>query len=362
MLAAGCAAGQPAFLNTNISVPGVGQIQAVATGDFNNDGNPDIAVLRTSPGSVSILLGNGDGTFQPGKSTSLGEYLYNILLADFNKDGKLDIFLTDSYTNNAFLLFGNGDGTFRTVPVSFRSCCGQFVTGDFNHDGVPDLVQAPLGGLPEVYLGLGEGTFEFKGIVGGSTAVADFNRDGNEDLFGFAGVQGSVLLGNGDGTFQAPLVFNLPPPDYYYLLEFVGDLNGDGIPDAVFSGSLVPGFSIPEFFIYLGRGDGRFDLVNTISPQFYLDSVELGDFNGDGKPDLFAITSYGSVHDSAQRGRWTVRGRTARDSCRVWNCRPSGACGFQPRWPARRGDSQRIRFNRVDKCHGADSRLYRHAD
>ena len=201
----------------------------IATGDFNRDGITDLAVAsyfigdegtNTPFGGVTILLGIGDGTFRPGVQYAAGNTPYDIVTGDFNGDGNTDLAVADSaeslYGNGepggVTLLLGNGDGTFRsqatTYPVVGMSFGEAMVAADFNGDGRSDLAVATSFGV-SLLLSNGDGSFKPSSIdaVGymQSLVVGDFNGDGHADLAGLNAAGLSVLLGNGDGTF-APAV------------------------------------------------------------------------------------------------------------------------------------------------------------
>lgn len=278
---------------------------AIAIGDFNGDGIPDLAVATNGDennnyaAGVTILLGNGDGTFQAAASQATGTNPVSVVVGDFNGDGNADLAVATS--GNGFapqsgpitVLLGNGDGTFTAAPAS-PAPQGEpqsAVAGDFNGDGLPDLAVASWNGTLTVLLGNGDGTFAVSatspiptGANSDAIAVGDFNGDGNLDLavanYGSNSV--TVLLGNGDGTFT---VAPSPATGVDPRAVAIADYNGDGIPDLAVandSGSVT---------VLLGNGDGTFAATAT-SPQpgNAPVSIAAGDFNGDGKEDLAVDT------------------------------------------------------------------------
>lgn len=242
---------------------------SVAVADLNGDGKPDVAVTNycdtidcsgngTGNGSVDVLLGNGDGTFQTAVNYGTGMYgADSVAIADVNGDGKLDLLVAnycvaftmdecESYGSVGVLL-GNGDGTFQTAMTYNSGGIGaqSVAVADVNGDGKLDLVIAnlldpayPYGiGVAAVLLGSGDGTFPtaVTYVLDGppqSAVLADVNGDGKLDIVdaeddGFVG----VLLGNGDGTFQAEVGYGAGGT-YEYSLA-VADVNGDSKPDLV---------------------------------------------------------------------------------------------------------------------------------
>jgi hypothetical protein len=209
----------------------------VAVGDFNRDGKLDVVVTDAGSNKVTVLLGNGAGSFQSAIAYSVGENPESVAVGDFNRDGKLDLVVANNNSNNVSVLLGNGDGTFRT-PV--------------NHGGTPNAASA---------------------------AVADFNGDGKLDVVvtNSVGFDVAVLLGNGDGSFQSPATYSTG----FEPVLAVGDLNGDGKLDFA-----IADVGVANVTTLLGNGNGSFQgTVSYTVPQNVL-SVALGDFNGDGKLDL----------------------------------------------------------------------------
>ncbi len=305
---------------------------SVAVGEFNGDGKLDLAVANwgenpaDSPnfrGSVSVLRGNGDGTFQAAVYYSAGMHPVSVAVGDFNRDGKLDLAVANlEYGSGGYgeapgsvsVLLGNGDGTFRATvnyPVGVNPV--SVAVSDVNGDGKPDLIVAATGSNPDftdsgvsVLLGNGDGTFQAAayyaaGPTARSMAVGDFNGDGKPDLavtqegtaHSFTDSAVSVLLGNGDGTFQPAVNYGAGSMP---VSVAVGDFNGDGKPDLVVAdlGQLA---NNPGVSVLLGNGDGTFqdavgfDFDTTGGRNYEPLSIAVGDFNGDGKPDLVVANS-----------------------------------------------------------------------
>ena len=257
--------------------------------DFNRDGKLDYAQTGTEYRGLiaasSVLLGNGDGTFQQ----SIGASLFiSVAVGDFNGDGIPDLAGTtfDAQSDYLIITLGNGNGTFSggssvqiPSPVS-----GRPIIGDLNGDGKLDV--AVLGATQGlyVYLGNGDGTLQSPIISDPSTtyeslaAIGDFNRDGKLDLIAFAGYSGDggfeLYPGNGDGTFQTPPIFL-----GWGTGIGVADLNGDGKLDIV----VVQGSS---YFVSLGNGDGTFTSGSFGSIAGLQGGVTIADVNADGKLDL----------------------------------------------------------------------------
>jgi hypothetical protein len=196
----------PSFLSTGTAP------NSIAVGDFNNDGNVDLAVTNLLSANVTILLGNGRGEFTAGPQfPTTDSFPYQVAAGDFNLDGKQDLAVANYFGNDVTILLGNGNGTFTAAPTLNTGIYPDAVAvGDFNADGKPDLaVTNAFSQTVTILLGSGNGTFTeapaspVTGKNPDSVAVTDFNLDGIEDLVVASSNSNSVTVfqGNGDGTF-----------------------------------------------------------------------------------------------------------------------------------------------------------------
>ncbi|MGN6664710.1 MAG: FG-GAP repeat domain-containing protein [Solirubrobacterales bacterium] len=269
---------------------------AVAIGDLNGDGNPDLAVTHPGAvpvqggGGVSVLLGNGKGDFGKPQLFAAGTPARGIAIGDLNGDGKLDLVFT---RGSAFgkpeavsVLLGNGDGTFGPAGeyrAGFEP--GSLVIGDLNDDGIPDLAvdsPEPSGGGLAILLGNGDGSFgPAKSYgVGGAVAIGDLNGDGKPDLAVTDSSSNavSVLFGNGDGSFGPPQNFAAGEgPD----AVVIGKLNGDAFPDLALASQRTGNVSV-----LLGNGAGSFGRPKNFTVGTEPGPIAIADFNGDSRPDL----------------------------------------------------------------------------
>jgi hypothetical protein len=270
-------------------------INAFGVGDFNGDGITDLLIDDEDTSKLTVLLGKGDGTFTVGQSMPYSTT--SLAVADFNGDGKLDIALPGN------ILLGNGDGTFTAAanPPAIPSL--QVVAADFNGDDKIDLALIGFTNAGDytpfaILLGNGDGTFTAAPnqpqFVASQLVAADFNGDGKIDLAALnpMGDSVTILLGNGDGTFAAPST--LPTdPNFRTLALAVGDFNGDGNPDvAVAVSSNTPGGG-GKVSIFAGKGDGTFaDGFDVALVAGSLTSLAAADLTGSGSSDL---STFGSV-------------------------------------------------------------------
>jgi hypothetical protein len=265
--------------------------------DVNRDGRPDLVTSDFS-GSVEVRLGNGDGTFRPAQRVADGQQV--LAVADVNREGRPDLITTQG------VLLGTGDGTFQPLLPFPGGAAGttRSVVADVNGDGLPDVLldrpAASGGGLREVdvLLGRGDGTFRaaqsfpFRGRLV-AVRVADFNGDGLPDLAMFTTLNGSTtftaMLGNGDGTFRVTQAVTYAGGS---SVVAVADLDGDGQPDLVVTvGDPEPAGtpSLSGVVVFPDNGDGTFG-----PPQLAAagsgdlpGSLLVADVNRDGRPDLF---------------------------------------------------------------------------
>ncbi len=265
-----------------------GSSKYAAVGDFNGDGRPDIATYEPASQTLSVLFGDGKGSFLPAVSHALGFSAASIAAADLNGDGCADLVFATTGGVVAVVL-SSAAGSFAPPAYHSAGISANYVTAaDLNHDGVLDLIVAGGNGY-SVLRGVKAGTFSAPLILAGTfshfwVGVADFNGDGNLDLVS-DGSPGQFYAGNGDGTFAAPAASNVVIP----YGGVTGDFNGDGKMDIAY---LVTTFnqervSGQQVSVLIGTGTGQFlDAVDMFFPGGGTGQVAAGDFNGDNRTDL----------------------------------------------------------------------------
>jgi acetyl esterase/lipase len=306
--------GDPLDLNT-----GNGP-RSVVAGDFQGRGIQDLAVANSSANTVSIFLGNGDGTFAAAQTVAVGQTPSYVTAGDFNGDGIPDLAVANSGSNDISILLGHGDGTFG-LPHNFSvlpqgRSPQSIAIGDFNGDGMPDLaVTNRASNNVSLLLGNGDGTFAPASSIpvgGAATFVvtADFDHDGHQDLAvttvdSSRYLRGtlSIVLGNGGGTFRAGQSLAV---GRNLTSMAVHDFNGDGVADLAVTSAATDAVSV-----LLGSGDGTYTLNRNYQVGGQAQSIAVGDFDGDGIPDLVTTSAYGSVSVLLGNGDGTFQ--TARD-------------------------------------------------
>jgi hypothetical protein len=312
------------------SSPAVGTSPlSVAVGDFNGDGKLELAVVSSCPSPpvanpppgyniVTILLGNGDGTFTPapGSPVPVGNCPYGVAVADFNGDGKLDLAVANWNDSTVSILLGNGDGTFTPAPGSPVPAPGipeALAVGDFNGDGKLDLAVANWGlaNWPNnVAILLGNGNGTFTPAPGSPVALTtstppytivagDFNGGGKLDLAvgGWANDTVAILLGNGDGTFtqEAGCCGASQPTTTRILAMVSGDFYADGKLDLGMADQLYNVGASPasDYLTTMrGNGDGTFTPSEfSLLMADFTYALVAGDFNNDGRLDLAQTSS-----------------------------------------------------------------------
>lgn len=274
----------------------------IAAGDFNGDGNLDVAIANHGVKLVTILLGNGRGqfSFAPGSPFNVesNPHPHGIAVADFNGDKKPDIAVDSWAENKVLVVFGNGDGSFRAPGIKIevgKMPYHRLRTADFNEDAKADIVTSNFeASSVSILLGDGRGNFTRKDFpappAAFGVAIADLNGDHHLDI-GIAHYSGqgtdrskngvSVLIGDGRGNFS--LLKGSPfPTGHYPGTLAVGDLNGDGIADIV-----VPNYEDETLTVYLcGRSGITPAGYSPIRVGHTPQGVAIADLNHDGKGDI----------------------------------------------------------------------------
>ena len=296
--------------SVDLSASGISGSISGVVGDFNGDGHQDLAVANQSANNVTVVMGDGKGGFTSFSGSPFGlaggTTPTSMAVGDFNGDGIQDIAVANNGTSNVTVLQGNGSGGFITLgPFTLEAAPLSIAVADMNGDGFPDLVTANSDGNVAVLLGNGAGGFTAAatgpfaaGSGPRSVAVGDFNGDGVPDLAvaDFNGGAVTVLLGNATNITGGTFGFTNPMGNPFSVGSrpysvVVGDFNGDGVPDLA-----AANFSDGTVSVLLGNGSGGF---TPASAPFQVGSdpeaIVAADFDGDGKLDLAAANTGGTT-------------------------------------------------------------------
>lgn len=309
---------------------GAAQAAAIVVADVNGDHKIDVVVENNclshddcgGNGAVGVLFGNGDGTFQVAQTyNTLGYFGVALAIADVTGDGKPDLLVIDSCADAlncsagglVGVLINKGNGKFKPVQTynSGSYAPNSLTVGDFNGDNKPDLAVASSGssscqtpGTVDVLLGNGNGTFQAPqtystgGCYGRSVAAADVNGDGKLDLSAVSAcadvhcIKGSVgvLLGNGDGTFQAAQV--LKSLGYSASAIAIADADGNNKPDLIVADycySRTTCANNGKIAVLVNKGSGVFKGQSFNTGGFFPNAVAMADVNGDNKVDVLVV-------------------------------------------------------------------------
>jgi len=258
--------------------------------DFNRDGFVDISVVNIEDNTVSILLGNGDGTFAAQQLVDVGNAPRGIAVLDSDGDGDIDIVNTNSDSGNLSLLRNDGNGIF-SAPVFFDAGTGgewALAAGDMNGDGIVDLVTGAHD-TQEIYIltGNGDGSFSLSESedAGGEVwmlVLGDVNKDGFEDVATANGMSnsGSILLGDGNGQLATTVT---QATDSFTISSDLGDIDGDGDLDWVTSSFQG------DWSLFLNQGKGNFILDREFTAPVASSCALLADFDNDFDLDLALV-------------------------------------------------------------------------
>jgi hypothetical protein len=280
---------------------------AIAVGDFNDDGHPDLAVAHyASSGSVGILLNRGDGSFRPQVTYAAGDSPVSIAVVDFNGDGHPDLVVANSNDNTVSVLYNSGDGSFRPqVTYAAGQAPDSLAVGDFNGDGLQDLAAANAGDSAqniEVWFNAACCDDNFGPPVTyavpywPSSLVAGAFKNGAVDLAYANQGQGTVnvMLNAGvNGALSAPSAY-LETASAATGSIAVGDFNADGLPDIVAANSFAPG-NVVVMVNEAATFNTQVTYATGAPPPIegnYGGNVAVGDFNADHHPDIAVTNGY----------------------------------------------------------------------
>lgn len=283
---------------------------SIRTGDFNQDGFTDLITSNIRSNTLSILFGNGDGSFRDHVSMRACQEPRNLVVDDYNQDGRQDLAVACSGSDQVNILLGEGNGDFKkTALYSVHRSPVSLASGDYNMDQQLDLAVALRNDKVRLLFGIGNGKFRMgplyeHGDTPTSIATADLNRDGHLDLAvtngGPMSNAVSIWLGQGDGTFLAPTDYHTGKRP---LSVSFADFNNDGVLDL-----LVINGQMNTITIFLGNGDGSFEDGKDSGADAGPEHGVAQDFNGDKILDVAILNiQSGSLSLLYGRGDGTFR-------------------------------------------------------
>lgn len=293
--------GNGTFVNSVDYASGGTDVKSISVADFNNDGKPDIAVPANDTGQLLVFMNNGNGTFANFVQYSCSGTCTGVSSGDFNSDGKIDIAAANVTESTVSIFINNGNGTFASA-VTFATVNSpqKIAVADFNNDGKTDLV---VGGrftsALAVHMNNGDGSFAANADIVTSTAVAgisttDISGDGIADILIATVNAFAYFINNGDGTFGAEIrTGSLTREDIV-----LGDADNDGDTDAFVTTNTSASNGGPGVRVWINNGDGTF------TAEYYAETVvgsgtksaTVGDINGDGFIDIVAINQIANTY------------------------------------------------------------------
>ena len=283
---------------------------SINSSDFNADGFADLITSNIRGNSLSILFGNGDGSFQDQVTFPACQEPRNLAIDDFNLDQHSDLAVACSGDNLVLMFLGEGNGRFsRGVQYSVQRTPVSIATGDYNEDSLADLVVALRNDKLQVFFGMGTGKFRLGplyeyGDTPTSIATADLNSDGHLDLAvtngGPMSSAVSIWLGQGDGSFLSPTDYRTGKRPLHVSFA---DFNNDHTMDL-----LVVNGQMNTITVFLGNGDGTFQNGNDSGGDAGPNDALAQDFDGDKALDVAIVNiQSGSISLLYGKGDGTFR-------------------------------------------------------